>query len=164
MRRRAIERGIVTAALGSATLDSVAAAVTAVKLTGAGSVRLWAMGAAESFVFTVGVRGIEAVERCAVTYDAVFQAVQQVFGVGTVHEAMNLFFERPPEPTQQRTSRRWSPADAECLGGVSGAAVSELRVHGLTRGEAWFLPRRSRKRWAWPVWQPNVHRFSILCS
>src|SRR5688572_24507372 len=76
----ATERGIVVAALGSAILDSVAAAVMAVQLEGTGVVRLWAIGEQASHVFTVGVHGIEAVDQCATGFDVIFGAVQQVFG------------------------------------------------------------------------------------
>src|SRR5688572_14425286 len=93
----AIERGVVTAALGSATLDSVAAAVTAVQLAGKGVVRVWAIGQQESHVFTVGVHGIESVVRCPTGFATIFAAVQQVFGATTMTDATGLFFEKPPD-------------------------------------------------------------------
>jgi hypothetical protein len=157
---QAIERGITTAALGSATLDSVAAAVTAVQLDGAGVMKLWAIGRKRSFVFTVGVRGIEAVDPCEAGFETVFAAFQQVVEAGTATEASARFFAQPPDPAAaERLASMIAPQQQSELGTrIAADAPVSFACAGLTGREAWF-ERAIAQAASLPHWQPNLQRY-----
>ena len=154
----AIERGIVTAALGSATLGGVAAAATALQLEGAGSVRLWAIGQQHSYVFTVGLHGIDAVDRCATGFDAIFAAVQQVFGAKNLTEAARQFFsEKPPDSgAAERLVSVLAPQLQSVLGAPPGSGSVSFACTGLTNREAWF-GRAMARALGLSYWSPE-HR------
>ena len=156
----AIERGIVTAALGSATLDSVAAAITALDSDSAGVVRLWAPGRKESHVFTLSVRGIDAIDRCAIGYDTIFATVQQVFGLKTAAEAKSLFFEKSPEPAAaaQLASLIAPQLQQACGGKIEASGALSFACTGLTGNEAWF-GRALAQALGLTFWQPDLGRF-----
>ena len=137
----AIERGIVTAALGSSTLDCLAALTTALKLDGGGTVRLWDIGWKQSHVFTVGIHGVEAVTTCAIGFESVFATVNQLLGTKNAQEAAGIFMGGPPaDPAfAPRLAATLKPQLETALQAAPAApGPVTLACTGLTAQQSWF--------------------------
>jgi hypothetical protein len=156
----ALERGITTAALGSATLDSVAAAATARQVEGAGSVRLWTIGQKHSHVFTLGLHEIEAIDRCDIGFDAILTTVQRVFGGNSLTEAARLFFSKQPPASGAAESlvSVLAPRLQSVFGATPSPGPVSFACTGLTGRETWF-GNSMAKALGLSYWSPEPSRY-----
>jgi hypothetical protein len=155
----AIERGIVTAALGASTLGCIGAAAAAVRLDGGGTVLLWDIGRKRSHVFTINLHGVQAVAPCKVGFDAIFGAVQQVLGVKTPAAAARLFFNDMPAAKAADIAAALAPQVTSALGAAPAASEPvAFACTGLTGKHPWFGREMARVA-GLPLWEPDLNRF-----
>ncbi len=157
----AIERGIVTSALGSATLGRIAAAATAVRLDGAENVLLWDIGRGRSHLFTLSAFGVESVTACAIGFDALAAVLQRVLGAKTPAAATRLFFSDPPiaAAAAARIISELAPRVKAALASVPVASgPMSFACTGLTHQQDWFA-REMARAVGLPLWAPNLNRY-----
>jgi hypothetical protein len=157
-----IERGIVTIALGASVLASVGAAATMVRLNSGGAVLLWHIGHNHSYVFTIGLRGVEAVTRCEAGFKSLLKAVQELLGLKSPVEAARHFF------TNAAAVRAAAPRLADAVAPALRAAVGiapaipgalSFACTGLTNKQAW-LGQEIARALGLPFWTPDLERYA----
>lgn len=156
------ERGIVTTALGTSVLASVGAAATMVRLNSGGAVLLWHIGHNHSYVFTIGLRGVEAVTRCEAGFKSLLKAVQELLGLRSPVEAARHFFTNAP--AVRAAAPRIAEAVAPHLRAAAGSAPARpaalsFACTGLTNKQAW-LGQEIAQALGLPFWTPDLERYA----
>lgn len=157
----AIERGIVTTALGSSTLDCLATLTAVLKIDGRGTVRLWDIGRKQSHLFTVGVAGVEAVTTCPIGFESLFASVQQLLELKTPHDAAALLFGLPPADPElgNRLAATFKLQLETALHAAPGASGPvSFACTGLTQQQAWF-GQHVAAALGLPYWSTNLDRY-----
>ncbi len=157
----AIEQGIVTAALGSSTLDCLAALSSVLKLDGRGTVRLWDIGRRQSNLFTVGAEGVRAVTTCPMGFESLFVNAQQLLGMKTPQEAAALIFGMPPADPELggRLAETFKLQLETALRAAPGASGPEsFACTGLTQQQAWF-GQQVAAALSLPYWTTDFGRY-----
>ncbi len=157
-----IERGIVTTALGASVLACVGAAATMVRLNSGGAVLLWHIGHNHSYVFTIGLRGVEAVTRCEAGFKSLLKAVQELLGLRSPVEAARQFF--TDAPAVRAAAPRLADAVAPQLRAAAGntpalSGTMSFACTGLTNKQAW-LGQGIARALGLPFWTPDLNRYT----
>ena len=157
-----IERGIITTGLGASALAGIGAAATMVRLNSGGAVLLWNIGHNHSYVFAIGLRGVEAVTRCEVGFKSILNATQESLGLKSPVEAARHFFTNAP--AVRDAARRVAEAVAPQLQAAAGrvpasAGPLSFACTGLTNKQGWFGEAIARTL-GLPAWSPDPQRFA----
>lgn len=157
-----IERGIVTTALGASVLACVGAAATMARLNSGGAVLLWQIGHNHSYVFTIGLRGVEAVTRCEAGFKSLLKAVQELLGLRSPVEAARHFF--TDAPAVRAAAPRIADAVAPQLRAAAGNVPAipgtlSFACTGLTNKQAW-LGQEIARALGLPFWTPDLERYA----
>ncbi len=156
------ERGIVTTALGASVLACVGAAATMARLNSGGAVLLWQIGHNHSYVFTIGLRGVEAVTRCEAGFKSLLKAVQELLGLRSPVEAARHFF--TDAPAVRAAAPRIAGAVAPQLRAATGNVPAlpgtlSFACTGLTNKQAW-LGQEIARALGLPFWTPDLERYA----
>lgn len=153
-----IGRGVVTTALGSATLCHLAAVRTSLAVQPGPTVHLWEIGRKQSHVFTVGIQGVEAVTTCPVGFETILAAAESAFGIRTPTEAAKRFFgDLPADPALvTRFAEMLGPQLESTLRAappVTGSTA--FACSGLTSRQDWFAQGMAAAL-GLPWWRPDA--------